>query len=264
MIKHTDYHLPDPGFNDSHIEHELTRTTFVQRENNNRHLAYDKEMLQYEYIKTGNIEGIKSCFNDFSPNTAGHLSDNPLRNSQYLFVCSATLSTRFAVEGGMEPEIAYNASDLFIQRADKLTSPEEILELHKEMTLYFTKHIATLKKMKVFSKPVVLSMDYIYYHLHESIKVTDIAKQVSLNPTYLSTLFKKEVGQSISDYINQKRVESASNLLKYSDYSYVDISNYLAFSSHSYFVSVFKRYTGLTPKAYRKKYFRVSFHREKS
>lgn len=99
-------------------------------------------------------------------------------------------------------------------------------------------------------------MDYIYYHLNEKIHLQDLAKYVNLNSSYLSTLFKKETGLSVSDYILKRRMDAAKNMLQYSDYTYGDISVILAFSSQSHFIQVFKKQTGLTPREYRSKFYR--------
>ena len=63
---------------------------------------------------------------------------------------------------------------------------------------------------------------------------------------------------SVMEYITRKRIQAAENMLKYSEYSCLAISDYLCFSSESHFIQVFRRYTGLTPKRYREAYFRVS------
>ena len=97
-------------------------------------------------------------------------------------------------------------------------------------------------------------MDYIYDHLYEQIRLSDLAAQVGLNESYLSVLFKKETGVSISDYVRQRRVEAAEGMLRYSDYSCSDIGNFLAFCSQSHFISVFRKATGLTPRQYRARY----------
>ena len=81
----------------------------------------------------------------------------------------------------------------------------------------------------------------------------DLADEVGIAPGYLSRLFKKETGMSVSEYITVKKVETAANMLKYAEYTPSQIANILAFSSQSYFVSVFKRYMGSTPGKY--KYF---------
>ena len=97
-------------------------------------------------------------------------------------------------------------------------------------------------------------MDYIYDHLYEQIRVSDLAALTELNESYLSVLFKKETGKTISDYVRQRRVEAAEGMLRYSDYSCSDIANYLAFCSQSHFISVFRKATGLTPRQYRQRY----------
>ena len=56
-------------------------------------------------------------------------------------------------------------------------------------------------------------------HLHEKIEITDIAEFVGVERSYLSKLFHKEVGQTISDYIMEKKLQTARNMLLYSDFS---------------------------------------------
>jgi AraC-like DNA-binding protein len=84
----------------------------------------------------------------------------------------------------------------------------------------------------------------------------ELAGYVQLNETYLSKLFKKETGQSVSEFIRDKKVEEACALLRYSDKTSVEIAADMGFSSHSYFISIFKKVTGMTPKEYRDQYFR--------
>ncbi len=240
-------------------EKQLLYMEFLNRENDFQHFYYDQEMLQYELLRVGNPRAVEEGNRLFCSDMNGHLSDDPLRHYQYLFVAAITLATRFAIQGGMNAEKAYNASDLYINKADCCRTVEEIKELHKDMFAFFTRRVAEAKKENVFSQPVIRCMDYVYHHLYETIRVTDLAEHVELNSHYLSALFKKETGVSISDYITSRRVEAAQNMLKYSDYSYADIASYLAFSSQSHFIRVFKARTGYTPKEYRKLFFRVSF-----
>ena len=91
------------------------------------------------------------------------------------------------------------------------------------------------------------------------ITIKELAEYTDLSPSYLSRLFKKELGISISDYISEKKIEKAENLLKYSDFTFIEIANYLAFSSQSHFIQTFKKAVGLTPKKYRDQYYRTSW-----
>lgn len=237
------------------LEKKITHLQFIQRESNFKHHSYNEETLAYEYIKQGDMKAVTEGVRIFLSDTVGHLSDAPLRNKQYLFVASTTLATRYAIEGGMDAETAYIASDLFIQRADIAESVSDINSLHKEMLTYYVKQVAALRRKTVFSKPIIQCMDYIYYHLHENINGEVLAKVTDLNRSYLSTLFRKETGVTISDYIMSRKMEATENMLKHSDYTLTEISEFLNFSSYSYLAKIFREHHKMSPGEYRKLYY---------
>lgn len=242
------------------LDKQITCMAYIHRENNFRHHYYDEEMKQYELMKVGDPCAIAESTRMMSSNLRGHLSDDPVRNMKYLFVASVTIATRFAIEGGLDSETAYNISDLYINKMDALGNVDEILELHRDMFTYFTKQMANLKKQCVFSKPVIQCLDYIDLNLHTHIKIDELAKYVNLNTSYLSTLFKKEMGIPVSDYILNRRIDTAKNMLRYSEYPASQISEILAFSSQSHFIRCFKKLTGMTPKEYQKLHYRENLN----
>ena len=178
---------------------------------------------------------------------------------KYLFVANITITTRFAIEGGMDSETAYNSSDLYITGLERCHTPEEVLELHREMFSYFTRHMASIKKDRVYSRPVIQCMEYIDLHLHMPIRLAELAEHVKLNPSYLSVLFKKETGVPVSEYVLNRRIDTAKNMLLYSEYSASQISEILTFSSQSHFIRVFKKKEGMTPREYQVLHDRDSF-----
>ena len=230
---------------------DLKYVEYLNRENNFSHRPHNEDMAQYEYLKAGNPKALDEIRKMFNPDIQGHLSENPIRNIKYLFVASTTLACRSAISGGMPSEDAYNASDLYIQKMDLLSSIDEVKALAYDMFSFYTEYMANLDKQNVISKNISVVLEYIRYHLHEKIQVEKLAEIANLNPNYLSVLFKKEIGVTISQYISNLRVDTAANMLKYSDYSYGEISAILAFSSQSHFISVFSKRTGMTPKEYR-------------
>ena len=238
------------------IAGQVAYMAFLHRENEVRHHYYDEEMKQYRMMQAGDPEAVEESARMMSGNLHGHMSADPVRDVKYLFVANITLTTRFAIEGGMDSETAYNSSDLFIERMDGLRTVEEVLALHREMFGYFTHQMAELKKQPVISQAIVRSIDYIDHHLHEKITVDDLAEFVGLSSSYLSVLFKKEMGIAISEYTAERRIEAAKNMLLYSDYSAAEISSFLNFSSQSHFIQVFRKKTGMTPKEYKNRYFR--------
>ena len=244
------------------IEQALAKTAFYNREYMLSHLPYEREMAFYQSIKMGNIDEARRLFKPLGAEGMGKLSDDPLRNLKYHLVITIAFITRYCIEGGMEMEAAYNLSDIYIQQIDKCRTSEDINLIHRSAVEDYANRMQIIIKNRLFSKPVVTCIDYIYNHLHYKITLKELAQAADLSESYLSKLFRKEMGVTVSQYISQKRVEAAENLLKYSDFSCADISNYLCFNSESYFIQVFKSYTKMTPKEYRNNFFRTRWGKD--
>lgn len=229
---------------------------FSQRENSTKHSPYEKEFEYYECVKEGNIKRLSEIITDLGGEGTGKLSADALQNIKYHFVISVALVTRYCVEGGLEMETAYNMSDYYINKGDLCSSIEEVNALNRVMVKNFASKMSAHAVQKVYSRQATICMDYIFNNLHSRLTVESVADVLNLSAGYLSRMFHKEVGITVSGYIIEKRIQAAENLLKYSDYSSLDIANYLCFSSHSHFISVFKEHTGMTPGQYRNKYYR--------
>ena len=158
----------------------------------------------------------------------GRLSEDPVTNLRYHFVVTAALITRICAAGGMPMEEAYSLSDFYIQKMDRCRSETEIILLHDQMAMDYTGRMMARKKNTASSRPVIDTIDYVYAHLLERITVEDLARAVNISPTYLSRVFKNEMGVSISDYIRRRKIEAAENFLRYSDWSLVEIANKLS------------------------------------
>lgn len=241
------------------ISKEWYKSEFVNHESMHSHTPIEDEFKDYIAIAEGDIEYVINNRNDESfKNITGKgiLSENELQNLKYHFVIAVSLITRYCVMNGLELEKAYNLSDFYILKADKCTSIPELVVLHNTMIYDFCNKMHILKKSKVLSKPVVLCMDYIYKNIHSRITIQQLAEYTNLSESYLSKIFRKEIGMPVSNYITLQKIDKAKNLLSYSDYSLSDIANYLAFSSQSHFIQVFQRHVGVTPHKYRDKHFR--------
>lgn len=236
------------------IAGQISQMEFINREHDFRHSDYEEEMRMYRYVRDGDFRAVEEARRKFWTGKQGHLSDDPLTNMKYLFVASMTLVIRFAITGGMNSETAYTSSDYYIQQMDKCKTTQEVYALHEEAIEYFTNYMVNLRKEKIYSKTVMQCMDYIGTHLNSAIRVADIAEQVQKNPDYLSALFRKETGKTITEYIMECKLRAAENMLLDSECSCAMVSAAFAFSSQSYFTKLFRQYTGETPKRFREKY----------
>jgi len=237
---------------------ELVYRNYIQLENNILHAPYNPELEFYSVIKSGDLEKTKElCKGSILTKPGlGTLSDSFLRNIRYHFVITTALVARYCIEGGLDLTTSYSLSDFYILKADNAKTPEEIDELHPEMCMDYAKRMKNLRKNKICSKPVAVCIDYICENLHTRISINTLSDLVKLNTSYLSRLFKKESGKTISAYIQDKKIETARNMLIYSDFSPALIASILAFPSQSYFTEIFRKKTGMTPKNYQVSNFR--------
>ena len=250
------------------LSKEWYNAEFIDNEKETLHRAPSIEYSFYNAVKTGDMDFvIKNCKEDafIHLEGTGVLSRNPLNNIKYHFVVTTAMVTRYCIDGGLEPEQAYRLSDFYILKMDSCTTVRQVADLHDEMAKDFTGKMILQKKASILSKPVTQCVDYIYSHIKERITIADLAAYTGLSESYLSRVFKQNLGVSISDYIREKKtvrkalekkIEKATHMLKYSDKPIVDIANYLSFSSQSHFIQIFEGFTGLTPKKYRDKYYK--------
>lgn len=217
------------------------------------HHTYQEEVKTMDYIREGNLEEVVGAV-ELLASTAGKLSENEIRNERNLGICSITLATRAAIEGGAAPAKAYKLSDLYINKIDQCKRMTEIFEYRKRSMYDFAKLVVEEREKRANSRYTEQCKEYIRKYYHQKICIPDIAEALGVSESHLSRIFKKETGESIQKYSMHMRIERAENLLKYSEASLTEISEYLCFSSQSHFGKVFKVYKNMTPKQYRDYY----------
>ncbi len=103
----------------------------------------------------------------------------------------------------------------------------------------------------VLNPAIAKALIYIKDHIHEGLPIKDVAGHVHLNPSYFSVLFKEEQGINFIDYITEYRLKLAKEMLGSSAMPLDDISEKIGYQTTSYFIKMFKKHTGMTPKHYR-------------
>ncbi len=234
-------------------ERMVAETLFSPPQDDFRHASFDREVAFYESVRSGDIELVRVFASPLFSEGCGVLSEDPLRNLKYHFIISTALIARSCINGGLSTEESYQMSDLYINRADKARSETEIRALHSEMIEGYTRRMRQVRLGGVYSKQIVRAVDHIVSHLHGRILINDTAAELGISPSYLSRLFKAETGLAFSDYVNRTKSEEAANLLLFSEYSDLEISNLFGFSSQSHFIRTFRKYMGVTPKEYKRR-----------
>lgn len=233
------------------IQKTYTTATYESRENDMPHNTYLHEMHRLELIANGDTEGMRKLIATPVPGNQGHIGNDSLRQAKNIFIAACTLYTRAAISGGLDAEEAYNLSDVYIQTSENYKSVSDVERLMRQMPMDFTERVEREVKFKNVSPSIVSAIHYIKEHVNQPLQAQDIAWHVNLSTSYFLKRFKAETGVGISEFINQVKVEEACVLLTYTEKSLTEISNYLYFSSQSYFQNVFKKIMGVTPGVYR-------------
>lgn len=105
--------------------------------------------------------------------------------------------------------------------------------------------------LRTYSKPVQNIINYISFNLTADLSLTAISTEFSLNSSYLSTLFKKETGTTLTNYVNGKRMEHAIYLLNTTMLPIQDIAVQCGINDVNYFTKLFKKTKNKTPTQYR-------------
>ena len=121
----------------------------------------------------------------------------------------------------------------------------ELLIDQKELEEEKTQHLSPILKNAV---------RYMELHYRENLRLDDVANHVGLNASYFSSVFKKGLSISFSQYLMQLRIEEACRLLRQTDRTLVEIALSLGFENQSYFSKSFKKHKGMSPNQYRREY----------
>ncbi len=130
---------------------------------------------------------------------------------------------------------------------------EAVLETIKVKMIQVIREIKTRHKDKT-SSTITLIKEYINQHFTEDISLDKLAEVSGLSSSYLSQLFKNEVGISYIEYLTKKRVDYAKRLLMESEQSVSEICMMVGYLDQKHFFRTFKKHTKMSPTEYRKLY----------
>ncbi len=139
-----------------------------------------------------------------------------------------------------------------ISETSHLKTIDDLMEWYRHITNKIIEILST--KDVQYSLTVQKIINYIQLNYAEEINLHNLSDLVHLNKSYISTVFKKETGKSMTDYITHVRLEKASEFLKYTTMSISEISDKIGFTDISYFCRCFKKINGVKPTDFREQY----------
>ena len=234
------------------IEQSQVDATISQNErSSDLHNTFTIEQTIQSIVAKGDSDALKQLVQNAPAVRGGTVAQNQLRQIKNIFIVTATLVSRAAISGGMDVEDSLSLSDMYIQKCELMHDLSEIINLQYRMVVDYTQRVGNIRKGKSPTKLALDVTNYVRHHLSDSITTEAIANELFLSRAYLSSKFKADTGENLSDFIQKEKIDEAKRLLRYTDKSLIAINSYLGFSSQSHFNRIFKSITGKTPKEYR-------------
>ena len=210
--------------------------------------AFENEMI--EAVSHGLIHEEARLLSSFGSQNFEARTTDVLRNMKNYSIIMNTLLRKAAESGGVHPMYIDKVSSSFARRIEQLNSVATVQSLMREMFLSYCR-LVRKHSIKDLSPVVQKSVLLIESDLSADLSLKTVAENLKISAGYLSTVFKKETGKTISQYIREKRVNHAIHLLNTTQLQIQTISWHCGIMDIQYFSKIFKKQTGKTPKEYR-------------
>ncbi len=209
---------------------------------------YENELMLA--VSQGNLHKAEAFLSGFSSLALESRVPDRLRNTKNYCIILNTLLRKAAENGGVHPVHLDSVSSDFAKRIESSNSVSAIPELMREMPKTYC-NLVRRHSIKNFSPLVQKAMVRIQNDLTGDLSLSTMAKLSNVSPSYLSSLFKKETGLTLTRYVNEKRVSLAKHLLKTTTLQVQTIAQHCGILDLHYFCRIFKGIVGKTPTEYR-------------
>lgn len=209
---------------------------------------FENELI--EAVRHGDSRKAELMMSRFSLMSFESRTPDILRNIKNYCIIMNTLLRKAAESGGVHPYYINKVSTDFAIKTELITSTHEI----KDFMLTMMRTYCLLVKQhstKNFSPVIQKAVLYIENNLSGDLSLRTLSKESSVSPGYFSSLFRKETGLSLTEYVNTKRTEYAKHLLKTTPHQVQTVAQMCGILDFHYFCRVFKKNTGMTPTQFR-------------
>lgn len=212
---------------------------------------YQNEKILMDAVSKGKLHIVNSIASTvYNNGTEQRLSDS-LRNRKNYLIILNTLLRKAAENGDVHPLHINKMSSSFARKIEEIRTVEHSFNLQTEMIRSYCL-LVKQHSLKDYSYLIGKTITIISYDLTADLTLNNLANQLNVNPSYLSSLFKKECGCTLTEYVNNKRIEYSLGLLRKTDKLVHEISFDCGIQDTNYFIKLFKKITGQTPSQYRK------------
>ena len=209
---------------------------------------YENELMQA--VTMGQIHKCDMLLNVFNIEYFEKRTADILRNMKNYCIIMSTLLRKAAEKGGVHPIYIDKVSSEFAHKIEQIISIDDGKLLMKEI---FKGYCRLVRKhsIKDYSPIVQKTIVIIESDLSSNLTLSTLASRQNLSAGYLSTIFRRETGKTVTEYITEKRIKHAAYLLGTTHLQIQTIAIHCGIMDVQYFSKTFKKHIGKTPKEYR-------------
>lgn len=211
---------------------------------------YEGENRLIQAVAKGQAHRAEAFLNGFTIRWVENRTPDSLRNAKNYLIILNTLLRKAVESADVHPIHIDELSSRFARKIEVITSEKDMIPMCKEMIRKYCL-LVTNHSMKSYSLLVRKVLTQIDADLTADLSLKTRAAELGVNASYLSTLFKKETGKTLTEYVTGKRIEHAVFLLNSTRLQIQSIAQRCGMSDVNYFTRLFKSLVGKTPKEYR-------------
>jgi AraC-like DNA-binding protein len=212
--------------------------------------AFEEQLM--DAVSKGLTHKAEMLFSGFSAASFERRLSDPLRNLKNYAIITNTLLRKAAQDGGVHPLYIDSLSSDFARRIEQIPDPLAVQSFMLEMFRAYSR-LVRKHSMSGYSQPIQKTIIRIDADLTADLSLHALAEAQGINASYLSALFRRETGETVTDYVNRKRVDLAVHLLSTTGLQVQTVAQHCGFADVHYFTKVFKKLTGQTPRQFRSK-----------
>lgn len=210
--------------------------------------SYENELMNA--VSQGLTHKAELLLTNFSEISFEKRAADPLRNIKNYFIIMNTLLRKAAENGGVHPIYIDSISSSYAKRIEELSSTDGTGKFMVEIFRAYS-NLVKNHSISKFSPAVQKTIVTVDSDLTADLSLNALSTLNNVSAGYLSTLFKNETGQTLTEFVNRRRVKMAKKLLKTTNLQVQTIAQHCGILDVQYFTKLFKKYEGKTPKEYR-------------
>lgn len=228
---------------DTELEETLASVSLMEQ-------RYEFENQLIDAVKCGQTHKVDLLLSGLNELSFEKRTPDLLRNLKNYCIIMNTLFRKAAENGGVIPIYLDKVSSAFAVQIEQITNINDIKTLMKDIFRSYCR-LVRKHKLRNYSPIVQKTIILIESDLSANLTLNSLAKIHNVSDGYLSTIFKKETGKNLIEYIREKRMQHAEYLLSSTHLQIQTIALYCGIMDVQYFSKIFKKHTGKTPKEYR-------------